>query len=155
MARKLNSKPPTMTADVFTRQERSRIMAGIRSKDTKPEILVRSALHRSGFRFRLHRRNLPGCPDIVLKKYSALVFVHGCFWHQHSGCKRVAIPKSNQDYWQPKLLGNVKRFKENRIILERMGWRVFVFWECEARNANNFVRLMREIKQSSYSGASR
>ena len=136
-----------MTADILSKQARSRVMSGIRSKNTKPEILIRSALHRSGLRFRLHKRDMPGCPDIVLKKHKALIFVHGCFWHQHKGCKRAAMPKSNQDYWRLKLLGNIERFKKNQAVLKRMGWRIFVFWECEAKNPTNILVLLKKIKE--------
>ena len=134
-----------MTADILSKQARSRVMSGIRSKNTKPEILVRSALHRSGLRFRLHKTDMPGCPDIVLKKHKAIVFVHGCFWHQHKDCKRATMPKSNQDYWRPKLLGNVERFKKNRAALKEMGWRIFVLWECEAKTPTNIYRLLKNI----------
>ena len=136
-----------MTVDVFTKQERSEIMSMVRSKDTKPELLVRSYLHRSGLRFRLHQKDILGKPDIVLRKHRTLVFVHGCFWHQHKGCKNARMPKSNQDYWHPKLEGNVKRFKKNQAALKRMGWRVFVLWECEARKPDKLAKLVKKIKE--------
>lgn len=135
-----------MNADIFTKQARSRIMSGIRSKNTKPEILVRSVLHRNGLRFRLHQKDIPGCPDIVLTKYQALVFVHGCFWHQHNGCQKARMPQSNQGYWQPKLLGNVDRFRRNKSSLQKIGWRVFVIWECEVENLDNILRLVKNIR---------
>lgn len=109
----------------------SRITAG----NTKPELVVRSLLHRTGYRFRLHDKNLPGKPDIVLKKYRTVVFVHGCFWHQHPGCKRATKPKSNTAYWLPKLEKNQTRFEEIRQELEEAGWQVIVVWECETRNS--------------------
>lgn len=136
-----------MAVDMFSKEERSQIMSMIRSKNTKPELLVRSFLHRSGFRFRLHRKDILGCPDIVLRKHRALVFVNGCFWHQHKGCKKARMPKSNQDYWGPKLERNVKRFNKNLMVLKKMGWRVFVFWECEAGKPEEFIRLARKIKE--------
>ena len=132
-------------ADTFTKQERSRLMSSIRSKNTRPEIIVRSALHRIGFRFRLHQKNLPGTPDIVLAKYRALIFVHGCFWHQHEGCKSARLPKSNRGYWLPKLRRNVQRFKETKSQLKSMGWEVFVIWECETRSLNAI--MLEELAQ--------
>lgn len=136
-----------MTTDTLAKEERSQRMSIIRSKNTKPEILVRSYLHRSGLRFRLHRKDILGCPDIVLRKYRSLVFVHGCFWHRHKGCKKARMPKSNQDYWQPKLEGNVKRFEKNLIALNKMGWRVFVLWECEVGMPDKLRELVRKIKE--------
>lgn len=110
--------------------QRSEVMRQVRGKDTKPEIRVRRLLHRLGFRFRLHRDNLPGKPDIVLPKWRAVIFVHGCFWHQHPGCSRAARPTSNVEFWNKKLDRNVRRDAENIRQLEEAGWRVFVVWEC-------------------------
>lgn len=109
-------------------------MSRIRSRDTVPEMLVRSALHRSGFRFRLHSKDLPGMPDLVLRKYNTVVFVHGCFWHRHKGCSRCTTPSSNQEYWLPKLSGNAMRDKKNRRALTGLGWNVVVIWECETKD---------------------
>ena len=106
-------------------------MSRIRSADTKPEMMLRSVLHRMGFRFRVHYKGLPGRPDIVLPKYRTVIFVHGCFWHQHPGCIEATRPKTNENYWTAKLEGNVKRDRRNRRALRREGWRVFRFWECE------------------------
>jgi DNA mismatch endonuclease (patch repair protein) len=117
--------------DKLTPQKRSWNMSRIRSANTKPELLLRSALHRIGFRFRVHRRGLPGRPDIVLPKYHTVVFVHGCFWHQHPGCIEAVRPKTNEKYWKPKLDGNVDRDRKNIQTLRDEGWRVFRFWECE------------------------
>lgn len=117
--------------DRLSPQERSRVMSRIRSRDTGPELAVRSFLHRQGFRFRLHRKDLPGKPDIVLPKYRAVIFVHGCFWHQHPGCREGRIPGSRRSYWAPKLRRNVERDREARAALARDGWRVCVVWECE------------------------
>jgi DNA mismatch endonuclease, patch repair protein len=114
-------------------------MAHIRSKNTKPERIVRSLLHRMGYRFRLYRRDLPGCPDIVMPKYKAVVFVHGCFWHQHKRCRDGVAPKTKQKYWRPKLIGNVQRDKEHVQSLREMGWRVVVIWECEAERKLDMV----------------
>jgi DNA mismatch endonuclease, patch repair protein len=108
---------------------RSLNMSRIRSKDTKPEMLVRRALHKLGFRFRLHVRNLPGCPDIVLPKYQTIIQVKGCFWHGHN-CPDGRLPKSNREYWIPKLFGNKKRDQVNDRKLRRLGWSVKGLWEC-------------------------
>ena len=117
-------------ADVLTPTQRSRCMSCIRSKNTKPEILVRSMLHRMGFRFRLHRKDLPGRPDIVLPRYRAVVLVHGCFWHKHR-CKYGRVtPKTNATFWEDKRNANVERDKKNILALRRKGWRVLVIWEC-------------------------
>lgn len=112
-------------------------MSRIKSRDTKPELIVRSLLHRQGFRFRLHDRSLPGTPDIVLKKHKTVIFVHGCFWHQHKGCKYAAMPKTRREFWRQKLAGNVTRDRRNRKALEKLGWRVLVVWECEQKTASH------------------
>ncbi len=112
---------------------RSENMRRIRSKDTKPELIVRSMLHRMGFRFRLNVPNLPGKPDIVLPKHKKVVLVHGCFWHQHTKCSEGRPPGSRKDYWVPKLSRNIQRDGENRRNLRRLGWQVLVLWECELR----------------------
>ena len=132
--------------DRLTVRERSWNMSRIRGKDTKPEIAVRSILHRMGYRFRLHRRDLPGNPDIVLPKHHAVVLVHGCFWHRHKGCKYAYTPKSRVDFWKKKLTENVERDKRNRKALRQEGWKVVVVWECELRDPDKLVmRLSREI----------
>jgi DNA mismatch endonuclease (patch repair protein) len=110
-------------------------MSLIRSKNTKPEKVIRSMLHRMGYRFRLHRRDLPGHPDIVLPKYRAAIFVHGCFWHFHQNCRDGKIPQSNQDYWKPKLERNARRDEEGVAALQRAGWNTLVVWECEVRKS--------------------
>lgn len=117
--------------DTISREARSRNMARIRNADSKPELAVRRALHRAGFRFRLHRRDLPGTPDIVLRKYQTVIFVHGCFWHGHT-CIDGRLPKSRTGYWLPKLAGNRQRDRRNAQQLRSRGWRVGVVWECEA-----------------------
>ena len=132
--------------DRLTVRERSWNMSRIRGKDTKPEIAVRSILHRMGYRFRLHRRDLPGNPDIVLPKYHTVILVHGCFWHRHRGCKYAYTPKSRVDFWQKKFTENVERDKRNRKALRQEGWKVVVVWECELRDPDKLVlRLAREI----------
>ena len=123
-------------SDIVDRKTRSRMMSGIRGKDTHPEITVRKYLHGAGFRYRLHGRHLPGRPDIVLPKYRTVVFVHGCFWHQHSGCKYAYKPKSNRAFWKRKLGSNVKRDKEVRKQLRKLGWIVMVAWECKLRESD-------------------
>ena len=120
--------------DTLTPIQRSVRMSKIRSQDTKPEIALRKALHSLGFRFRLHGRKLPGKPDVILPKYRAVIFVHGCFWHRHPGCRVAHIPKSNTDFWQQKFDRNVARDLENIADLTAAKWRVFVVWECELKN---------------------
>ena len=117
--------------DTLTPKKRSWNMSRIRSIDTKPEILLRSLLHRLGFRFRIHRRDLPGRPDIVLPKFRTVILVHGCFWHQHPGCIEATYPKTNTKYWKAKLDGNVERDRRNQCALQKEGWRVLRFWECQ------------------------
>jgi DNA mismatch endonuclease, patch repair protein len=117
-------------ADVVRPEVRSRMMSGIRSRNTRPELKVRRHLHSAGLRFRLHSTRLPGKPDIVLPRHRALVLVHGCFWHQHAGCAKAVMPKSNAEFWKTKLEGNRARDVRRKIELEALGWRVFVVWEC-------------------------
>jgi DNA mismatch endonuclease (patch repair protein) len=118
-------------ADIVTPEVRSRMMSGIRGKDTKPERIVRSYLHRAGLRFSLHRRDLPGNPDIVLPKYQTVVFVNGCFWHRHDKCQFAYRPKSNVKFWSDKISGNVERDQRNQAKLNALGWRIYVVWECD------------------------
>jgi DNA mismatch endonuclease (patch repair protein) len=117
-------------------------MRQVRSANTTPEKKVRSLLHRLGFRFRLHRQDLPGKPDIVLPKHASVVFVHGCFWHRHPGCPRATTPATHQDYWLPKFKRTVERDKRNQIELRRLGWRVAVVWECELRNLDRLAKRL-------------
>jgi len=117
--------------DIWSKTKRSDVMSRIRSRDTKPELLVRSLLHRSGIRFSLCRKELPGRPDIVLPKYHAVVFVHGCFWHQHKGCAVASNPGTRKTFWQAKFKANVARDRRNWKQLEKQGWRVMVVWECD------------------------
>ena len=124
-------------ADTVSKEQRSRNMSLIRSTETKPEDFVRSILHRLGFRFRKNLKTLPGKPDIVLPKYKTVIFVHGCFWHQHPECRRSTIPKSNTEYWIPKLNRNVERDVQHKEALEADDWKVFVVWECETKNAED------------------
>ncbi|WP_435307301.1 very short patch repair endonuclease [Pseudomonas chlororaphis] len=109
-------------------------MGRIRARDTKPELAVRSQCHSMGLRFRLHRKDLPGSPDLVFPKHRLCLFVHGCFWHRHHGCQYAYTPKSRLEFWLPKLARNTERDKENEAALVALGWRVMVVWECETRN---------------------
>ena len=121
-------------ADTLTIAERSRLMSRIRGKDTAPERLVRSLLHRAGYRFRIHVRGLPGTPDVVLPRYRAVVFVNGCFWHRHAGCKIATMPKSHRAFWREKFARNVANDRKHRRRLKRMGWRVATVWSCQLRH---------------------
>jgi DNA mismatch endonuclease (patch repair protein) len=121
-------------ADVVTEETRSRMMSGIRGKDTKPELVVRKALFAAGFRFRLHRRDLPGAPDVVMAGRRVAVFVHGCFWHRHKGCRLAAVPATRPEFWKAKLDGNAARDIKNIGSLRALGWRVLVVWECALRD---------------------
>lgn len=117
--------------DLVPASIRSRIMSSVKQRHTKPELLVRSLLHRLGYRFRLHQKDLPGSPDIVLPKYRTAIFVHGCFWHQHENCGKSRRPSSNQEYWNKKLDENISRDKRKEDELSQLGWRVAVVWQCE------------------------
>lgn len=119
-------------------------MAGIRGKDTKPELMVRSALHRVGFRYRLHDKKLPGKPDLVFPKYSSVIFVHGCFWHGHM-CKDFKWPKTRAGFWRDKIEGNVARDKAAMTSLTNSGWRIHIVWECELKQSRD-VTLTRIIQ---------
>ena len=123
-------------ADTLDQATRSRIMSLVRSKDTKPEKLVRSMVHRMGYRFRLHVKQLPGKPDLVLRRLGLVIFVNGCFWHQHPGCRKAGRPATNEDFWNDKLDATVKRDRLTQSKLRRLGWRVSVVWECETFNGN-------------------
>lgn len=109
-------------------------MAQVKSKNTKPEMLVRSLLHRMGYRFRLHIKTLPGHPDVVLPRYKAVIFVHGCFWHGHEGCKRATMPATRTEFWRKKIDGNQSRDRRNLTALEELGYRCLVIWQCEMKD---------------------
>lgn len=132
--------------DVVDRATRSRMMSGIRGKDTKPELVVRSFLHRAGLRFRLQAR-LPGKPDLVLPRYGTAVFVHGCFWHRHEGCRYATTPASNAEFWQEKFAGNVERDARVKRQLEEAGWRVETVWACQLGEVE-LSRLARRIRNN-------
>jgi DNA mismatch endonuclease, patch repair protein len=138
--------------DVVDKETRSRMMSGIRGKDTKPELAVRQGLHARGFRFRLHVRSLPGNPDIVFPRYNVIVLVHGCFWHGH-GCRYYKLPGTNRDFWKAKIEGNQQRDARNRRKLTNTGWRVITVWECALRDRTDrqrtamLDRLARRIRR--------
>lgn len=132
--------------DTLTPEARSHLMARVRGRDTGPELHVRRALWTDGFRYRIHVGNLPGTPDLVLSKYRIVVFVHGCFWHQH-GCKRSKRPASNQEFWNSKLDTNISRDARNRTRLEVRGWTVTTIWECKLdSDTESLLRLLRELR---------
>lgn len=120
--------------DTLTTEQRSALMARVRASDTKPEMIVRRMIHALGYRFRLHKRDLPGTPDIVLPRLGKIVLVHGCFWHRHRGCALAREPRSNKKYWAPKLDGNARRDQKNARLLRRDGWRLMTVWECQTRS---------------------
>lgn len=117
-------------ADVHTPAQRSYNMSRVRSKDTKPELIVRKFLHANGFRYRLHDKKLPGKPDVVLPKYKTIIFVHGCFYHGHEGCRYFVVPKTRTDWWLDKINGNKRRDTENEAKLVADGWRIITIFEC-------------------------
>lgn len=127
---------------------RSALMSRIRSSNTQPELAVRKLLHALGYRFRLHRRDLPGKPDIVLPRLRLAIFVHGCFWHQHPGCGLASKPKTRQDYWGPKLASNVSRDAVSQDRLRSLGWRVAVIWECDARKPETLLNSVQSALRS-------
>lgn len=134
--------------DRLTGKERSWNMSRIRSRNTRPEIIARSILHCLGYRFRLHRNDLPGSPDIVLPKYRTVIFAHGCFWHRHKNCRYAYNPKSRTGFWRKKFRENVERDKRTRLALRRSGWKVIVVWECELNKPDNLImRFKREINR--------
>ncbi len=133
---------PVLMVDVFSEEKRSWVMSRVKGRDTKPELLVRSMVHRMGYRFRLHRRDLPGCPDIVLPRHKKVIFVHGCFWHSHRNCARAARPASNREFWDDKLDATVERDKRRVRELRRMGWQVLVVWQCELKDSGKLKRKL-------------
>lgn len=133
-------------ADRISKEHRSWNMSQIRDRDTKPEIAVRSLLHRLGFRFRLHRSDLPGNPDIVLPKYKTVVLVHGCFWHRHRNCKYAYTPKSRTEFWETKFARNVKRDLEVRRELRKLGWKVVVVWECQLAKPDSLKKKFLKLR---------
>lgn len=131
--------------DRLTSETRSAHMRRIRKTNTKPELAVRRVAHRMGYRYRLHRRDLPGTPDLVFPSRHKIIQVHGCFWHQHPGCGLARLPKSRLDYWLPKLRGNAERDAVNEALLFEQGWRVLVIWECEATDEARLEAILAEF----------
>lgn len=133
-------------ADRLTKKQRSRVMSRVKNKNTKPEVQVRSMLHRMGYRFRLHRRDLPGAPDVVLPRHRKVIFVHGCFWHNHD-CPRGKRPSTRIEFWNAKLDANVERDRANRKALEEQGWKVLVVWQCELKNSDTLREKLRRFME--------
>ncbi|MBA7532094.1 hypothetical protein ES705_24320 [subsurface metagenome] len=138
-------------ADIFTKRKRSQIMATVKNRNTKPEIQVRKALFSRGFRYRINDKRLPGSPDIVLPKYHTAIFVHGCYWHGHTNCKKAIKPSTNKNFWNAKIEKNRLRDQKAQQELSQMGWKVIVIWECELRNKESLElslnKLINELKQ--------
>ncbi|WP_081997939.1 very short patch repair endonuclease [Pseudomonas sp. 11/12A] len=130
--------------DIVSNETRSKIMANIKSKNTSPEKKIRKLIHSYGFRYRLHPRDLPGKPDLVLRRYNLCIFVNGCFWHRHPRCKLASTPQNRNDFWSKKFLDNITRDIKNRNILLRKGWRVFDIWECGTRGSSPDLKWLIE-----------
>ncbi len=135
-------------ADVHDKATRSKNMAAIKSKNTKPEMLVRRFLYANGFRYKLHDKSLPGKPDIVLPKYKTIIFVHGCFWHGHEGCKYYVVPKTRTDWWLNKIHGNIANDKKATKALKKEGWKIINLWECDLKPSvlnRSLLRLLKKL----------
>ncbi|MCD5985098.1 very short patch repair endonuclease [Pseudomonas sp. CDFA 610] len=135
--------------DVVDSATRSRMMSAIKGKNTRPELLVRKFLHAHGFRFRLHRKDLPGNPDIVMPKLKTCIFVHGCFWHRHAGCRYATMPKTRPLFWAEKFAKNVKRDLQSSLTLQQSGWRVITIWECQLKDPKPVMSaLINQLNES-------
>jgi DNA mismatch endonuclease (patch repair protein) len=134
--------------DIVSPERRSAMMSGIRGQNTKPEVAVRKLAHRLGYRFRLHRRDLPGTPDLVFPGRKKVVFVHGCFWHRHPGCRFAYNPKTRADFWNAKFDANVARDLRVRHELEVQGWDVLTVWECETVNAEQLTKTLQKFLEN-------
>ncbi|URN83920.1 very short patch repair endonuclease [Acetobacterium wieringae] len=132
--------------DTKSKEDRSLNMSKIHSKDTKPEMIVRKYLFSKGYRYRLNQKNLPGKPDIVMKKYNTIIFINGCFWHMHENCKYAKIPLSNIEYWEEKLRRNSERDKKNIELLQEQGWNVYIIWECELKKEKQSETLNKLVE---------
>jgi DNA mismatch endonuclease (patch repair protein) len=138
-------------ADVFSKEKRSWIMSRVKGKDSLPEMIVRRYLHSLGFRYRLHVKQLPSKPDIVLPKYKTIILIHGCFWHGHKNCKKASLPKSRTEWWQKKIETNFKNDKKNENALRKLGWNVIVVWQCELKSTkfnNTMNRLIKRLNRN-------
>ncbi len=136
-------------ADVHSKETRSYNMSRIKGKDTKPEMLVRRFLHANGYRYRLHVKELPGKPDIVLPKYKTVIFIHGCFWHGHEGCKYYVVPKTRTEWWLNKINGNIANDAKAIGALHKAGWKIITLWECQLKPAyvdNTFQSLLKRLQ---------
>ena len=131
-------------ADVFTKKKRSEVMSRIKGQDTKLEIKLRSRLFKDGFRFRKNDKRYPGKPDILLPKYKTAIFINGCFWHGHKGCKYFVVPKTRTEFWVNKINTNIKNDKKNHRLLKKMGWKVMCYWECQLKK--DFEKSIREME---------
>lgn len=129
--------------DNLSKFDRHKNMIAIKSKNTKPEMMVRKLLFSYGLRYRIHYQNLPGKPDIVLKKFNLVININGCFWHHHQGCIKAVLPKSNKDYWKDKIKNNISRDKINHRLLKQLGWNEIVIWECQTNNINELNLFLR------------
>ncbi len=132
-------------ADIVSRSKRKEMMSSVKQRHTKPEIAVRKLLHRLGYRFRLHNKKLPGTPDIVLPKYKTVVFVHGCFWHQHEGCRKARRPTSNVEFWNEKLDKNIERDIRKEAELKNSGWKVLTIWDCELKDEDLLIEKVKNF----------
>ncbi len=131
--------------DHITPAERSALMSKVPSRNTTPELKVRRLLHRLGYRFRLHRRDLPGSPDIVFSSKKKIIFFHGCYWHRHADCNKSTIPKSNTRFWLDKFEANVRRDEANNNLLKNLGWGVLVIWQCETKNIEDLTTIIQNF----------
>jgi DNA mismatch endonuclease (patch repair protein) len=132
-------------SDVFSAEKRSAVMRSVHGKDTKVELLVRRSIHAMGYRYRLHKSDLPGCPDLVFRKRRKIIFVHGCFWHGHSCARGARLPQSNAEYWETKIQNNKRRDLINIDRLRELGWQSLVIWECEARNSDGLALKLKSF----------
>ena len=138
--------------DHISKGQRSALMSRVKNRNTTPEKWVRSWLHRNGYGFRIHRNDLPGCPDIVLSKYKTVIFVHGCFWHQHKDCKRSTVPQTNTEFWATKLQKNMTRDLENSQKLKNLGWKVLIVWQCKIKDLEWLHEKICNNGDSAYDG---
>jgi DNA mismatch endonuclease (patch repair protein) len=134
--------------DKLTKQQRSSLMAKVGPRNTKPELIVRRLLHKYGYRYRLHKKSLPGSPDIVFSSRKKIIFVHGCFWHRHDGCKMTTTPSIRKKFWEDKFAANIHRDIKNIQVLKDMGWKSLVVWECQTRNIDSIGKSIFKFLES-------